>query len=762
MDANKISHLSILNMLKTGVVVHAPDTSILYCNPRACELLDLSEEQMQGRVAMDPLWHFVDSDNNRIPVEQYPISLALQSLKEITDLTFGIVSPNRDECVWVSVNATPFFSESGHLSHISIHFHDITKQRNLDLAYAKQSEKYKSILRGASDGVCILDVNGCIVEASDSWCQMTGYSLKESIGMHVSEWDNKFDTKQLTKLITKLFTKSERIQFETEHKRKDGSSYPVEVSSIPIEINQEKLLICSSRDVSSRKAVEQSFYDTLLRLEETVKAGKVGLWDWNLETNDVYFSKEYKAQIGYSDAEIENTFENWRCRVHPDDLDKTIKVVEKSIETRNKNHETLFRFRHKDGSYRWILSHGSVLTDDDNKPIRMIGSHIDVTDRKHLEEELRQSQKIEAIGQLAGGVAHDFNNQLAGIMGFAEVLKLKIKDENLTNYVEKIITAAENSAELTKQLLTFSRKSSVKHEAMNIHKVIKEVVDLLSWTIDKRVKIETEFLASEDVVMGDDAIAKNLILNIALNARDAMPNGGKFSIQTSVVKHYKPKDSQSIYTLDTNQYIRIDLIDTGSGIEKDLLDKIFEPFFTTKEVGKGTGMGLASVYGAVQQMSGFIEVESELKKGTCFSVFLPLQTDAETIIEETKTIKTTSTNKTILVVDDENSVRELCKAFIHELGHKGFYAEDGQQALQIFKHNKHNIDLVILDMIMPSMTGKDVLAKLKQLDPEVKVVIATGYVETKLLEETMNLQPNKLIYKPFKLAEFTQAINETT
>lgn len=515
-------------------------------------------------------------------------------------------------------------------------------------------------------------------------------------------------------------------------------------------------------DISARKAADNELQQTVLRLNEAVKAGRIGIWDWDVKTNEVTFSKEYKAQLGYAENEFGDDFKEWESRVHPEDIQKTLESVQKSVETCSKNHSAVFRIRHRDGHYRWMLTHASVIADENGQPAKMIGTHVDITDRRNLEEELRQSQKMEAIGQLAGGIAHDFNNQLMSIMGFAELLQANLEDSDLSKYVKKIISSAEHSGNLTSQLLTFSRKQNLHLEVVDVHQQLLEVVELLRRSVDKRIHIESILDSEKHEILGDNSLIQNAFLNLGLNARDAMPEGGLISITTSY------KDGAEIKSVNKkllgNAYIKIEFKDTGCGMSDDIRERIFEPFFTTKEVGKGTGMGLASVYGAIEQLSGTISVESEVDAGSCFTIYLPLVEKATNskIDNSDIVIEKADQSKTILLVDDEALIRELCEDFFTVLGHQGLFAADGAEAIKIYHKNWENIDLVILDMIMPSMSGKEVFKELYKINPGVKVLLASGYIADNSISEMFDLGVTQVISKPFKLSSLGDSIKEAT
>ncbi|MFT6908304.1 MAG: PAS domain S-box-containing protein [Oleiphilaceae bacterium] len=517
-------------------------------------------------------------------------------------------------------------------------------------------------------------------------------------------------------------------------------------------------LVGTFQDVSSLKAAEKKLNETLLRLNESIISGGVGLWDWDLLTNKVSFSKEYKRQLGYTEDEFPDEYIEWESRIHSEDLEPTLNAVKRSIESLSDNFECTFRLKHKDSSYRWILAHGSISHNKDGQPTRMLGSHIDITTQKNMEEQLTHSLKMDAIGQLAGGVAHDFNNQLATIMGFAELIESSDNIEKINQYVKKIISATEHSANLTSQLLSFSRKDNLKLETLDIHVILGDIVELMECSIDKNIELHTNLNAEKVIVTGDKSRIHNAFLNIGLNARDAMFEGGSLSISTRLVE--APE-------IDINalrgSFIEIEFKDTGCGISKTQVTKIFDPFYTTKEEGKGTGLGLAAVYGILEQLGGGITVNSTLGAGTSFLIYLPLSEEdisRNEIIETQPINKQEGTFKTILIVDDDPMIREMYLEFIELIGHKGMLAENGSKAMSLYQEYWQIIDLVILDMRMPGMNGKELFLLLKEINPSIRAIIASGHTAETSTADMLDIGILKVIRKPFKLSKLREYINE--
>jgi PAS domain S-box-containing protein len=386
----------------------------------------------------------------------------------------------------------------------------------------------------------------------------------------------------------------------------------------------------------------------------------------------------------------------------------------------------------------------------------------DVTDSKRLEEQLNQTDKMRAIGQLAGGIAHDFNNQLTGIVSCAEILRGKLSDTpKLSSYVDSILLAAKRSADLTLQLLAFARKGKYLSLPVDIHSIVGEVVNILYRTIDKRIVIKQRLDAKHKMTLGDPTQIQNAVMNVALNSRDAMPDGGEMLFSTSVVALDEEYCANHPYEINPGDYIQLCISDNGVGMDEITLMRIFEPFFTTKEPGKGTGMGLSSVYGTLKNHGGAIGVYSEPGHGTTIKLYFPMILDEKEGLYKAKTEKeVVSGNANILLVDDEEIIIETATIMLEKVGYRVSGCRSAKEAIEFYKDNWQSIDLVILDIVMPELSGKDTFIALKQINPEVKVLLSSGYSVNGEAQKILDEGVKAFIQKPYRLIELSQVINE--
>ncbi len=517
------------------------------------------------------------------------------------------------------------------------------------------------------------------------------------------------------------------------------------------------------RTKAGHRRAEDELRESQSRLQLATQASNIGLWDWNFDTNEVYLSPEWKDQLGYADAEISNRLDEWQSRLHPDDRVGTLAALKAYLEEGGPaNFETEFRLRHKNGSYRWIYTRAQLLRDGAGRPARLTGCHVDVTQHKQLEEQFRHVQKMEAIGQLAGGVAHDFNNLLTVIQGNASLLQdAKYLSEQDVGLIRQITGAAERAAGLTRQLLLFGRKQVLQPFSVNLNEVVGNLTKMLQRILGEDITFQSDFAPNLPPVRVDVGMIEQIILNLAVNARDAMPRGGQLRIRTAmeaVGEGYAPAG----LGMAPGTCVCMEVRDTGCGIAPEHLPHIFEPFFTTKEVGKGTGLGLATVYSIVKQHRGEIEVASEVNQGTTFRICLPADTSppVEPKIAPAD-FKWPAGNETILVVEDESAVRLLVSNQLQRCGYTVLSSPSGPAALPVWEQHKDSIQLLLTDVIMPGgMTGRELAERLRSEKPLLKVIYTSGY-STEVLGKAVTLMEGfNFLQKPYQFAKLARAVRD--
>jgi PAS domain S-box-containing protein len=530
-------------------------------------------------------------------------------------------------------------------------------------------------------------------------------------------------------------------------------------------------LIGNGIPITSRKRAEEALRASEERLRLAVQAGSVGLWDWELGSNRVRYSREWKAQLGYREHEIADSFDEWQSRVHPDDIAGALAKVQRYLAKPAGGHEVELRMRHKDGSWRWIYARAEVVLDEMGQPLRLLGCHLDVTERRLLEEQLRHSQRMDAIGQLAGGVAHDFNNLLTVIQGNASLLHDDSTplSEQQSEGLAELIRAADRAAALTRQLLTFSRRQRIETRPLDLNEVVRDLFSMLQRLLGEDVRLRLELEPTALAIVADPSLLEQVLVNLAVNARDAMPDGGQLLVETRRAQ-IELGDLGAWPGAKLGPHAELRVTDSGTGIAPEHLAHIFEPFFTTKDVGKGTGLGLATVFGIVQEHGGWLRVESEVARGTRFEVFLPLS-DHPAALDAgadgaASPMAASRGTESILVVEDEESVRRLVQRLLSAAGYHVFTAASGADALVLLEQGALEVDLVLTDLIMPGgVSGQDLGRRLHETRPEQRILYMSGYPRESSArdgQDRLRLPAGaRTLAKPFTRASLLLSVRES-
>jgi PAS domain S-box-containing protein len=512
-------------------------------------------------------------------------------------------------------------------------------------------------------------------------------------------------------------------------------------------------------DISERKATESALRESEERLRLALEAAHLGMWEWDPETDALFWDDRHCALFGLDPKQAPATTAKFMEYVHADDRDWVKHAVREALRT-DESYVAEYRILWPDGKEHWLASAGRVLQRSPNsRACRMRGITYDVTDRRGLEEHLRRAQKMEAIGQLAGGVAHDFNNLLMVIRGHVELLMNRPGvDTSVARNAEAIQKASDRAAGITQQLLAFSRKQVLQARVIEMRTVVKDIANLLRRLLGPMVEFRLQLPQEPLWVRADESQLEQVVLNLAINARDAMPNGGTV---TAIVDRVVG-DSHFVRRrpgMPEKDYIRLRVIDTGTGMDAATQARIFEPFFTTKEFGKGTGLGLATVYGVVKQSDGWIWVDSALGAGTTFEIFLPaVDEPGEEEAKAEKKARQPGGSETIMVVDDEEGVREVASQYLSARGYRVLAAESGAQALELAKGESGKIDVLVTDALMPGMSGPALAKELLSQRPSTKVLYISGYAEDTTLLEDARERGEAFLQKPFGLDSLAEKL----
>jgi two-component system cell cycle sensor histidine kinase/response regulator CckA len=716
----------------TAIALADAEFEITFVNPAWLDLWHLSDPaEVLGRSPFDFL------ENHEV------VQGAMQILQEGRHWSGEIVARRRDGSTFeVHCAASAVWSDAGAPLCFIGSFTDISD--------AKRTEKaLGSIFRAAPTGIGVVR-NRVIETVNERICEMLGYEASELVGqgarmVYPTDADFEYVGREKYRQIAKRGTGT----VETRWLTKDGRILDILLSSTPFDPdNLDAGVTFTALDITARKRMEEELRFTQFAVDH---ASDAAFWIRE-DGRFTYVNEAACRSLGYSRDELLS------MTVH--DIDPDFPTEAWPDHWRDLRQRRSFAVesyhRTKDGRLfpveilvNWLEFGGAEYNCAFARDIS--ARRLAEAKQSELEELLRQAQKLESVGRLAGGIAHDFNNVLTAIQGNAELLRLDLADGSpAARSADQIVTAAERAAELTRQLLAFARKGKIQTVPVAIHDVIREVHDLLSHGIDRRIELHLDLAAEQAMVAGDPSQLQSALLNLGLNARDAMPKGGQLRYATRNVEIDGPEAGSPPFSLRPGRYLEIVVSDTGVGMDRDLQDRIFEPFFTTKGQGEGTGLGLASVYGTVKSHHGSIVVDTEPGKGTTFRVLLPLTTATPSPKAADRSAATGSGH--ILIVDDEEAVRDFARAAVQSLGYTASVCGDGEEAIRTYAAHQRTIDLVILDLVMPRLGGEETFHELKKINPDVKVILSSGYSTSAVTNRLITAGAVGLLSKPFQIA----------
>lgn len=579
-----------------------------------------------------------------------------------------------------------------------------------------------------------------LVDANPAALKSWGQQLGDIVGKTTDEIFPGADaTRTFMPVVEEIITTGVPKEWEVDF---SGTGQVLHMVSIPV----GEYFVSTGFDVTADRVKERRLQETLSRLTQATQAGGVGLWDWDLRTDEVRYSDEWKRQIGYGPDEISNSFEEWRSRVHPEDLEPTIEGVQSRIKNRDESYEVVFRMRHRDGSYRWILARSSLVMGEDGAPHRMLGSHVDITERRRLEERVLATQKLESIGTLAAGIAHDFNNLLGAITGNLSLLRATSPaDPDVPELLRELDEAAGRAQALTYQLLTFAKGGA---PVRNVASVRELVVDSARF-VTRGSNARCVFSIADDLatVEADVGQLSQVINNLVINAMQSMPGSGLIAIGALNIA----LEDKNQLGLPRGPYVRISVQDEGAGISSEALPRIFDPFFTTKS--EGSGLGLSSSYSIIVRHGGRIMVESTVGQGTTFHIYLPASGAEAPSRSQTDVL---SGAGRILVMDDDEALRPLFQRMLRHLGYECDVSADGDEATLRYAEamrSRTPYDAVILDLTIPGRSGgTHVLSRLRELDPAVVAIVTSGYADDDALARYAVHGFDGRLLKPMNLA----------
>jgi two-component system, cell cycle sensor histidine kinase and response regulator CckA len=651
--------------------------------------------------------------------------------------------------------------ENGRVIGVLGTYEDVTELKQAEEVLRESERRFRSLLENAPDAIYV-QTQGRIAYANRAMLQLVRAERPEQLlgqpvlDLVAPEWREKVKER-----MQQLKTKDGPLpMLEEEYLRMDKSRVEVEVTAVPAVFHDVRGALVFVRDITERRQTAETivYERQLLRTLLDLLPDGVYIKDSDSrflmanETLAKRFGRKSPSEIiGLSDKDF-----------FPVELAAAFRAEEEKVfagETVNDKEEMVV---FPDGQKRTVLTTKVPFRNSQGQICGLVGAGRDVTERKQLEEQLRQSQKMEAFGQLAGGVAHDFNNLLTVILGHVALLQLQESPnpEEVAGLVE-IAKAAERAANLTRQLLTFSRRQLFQPKPLDLNEVVANTSKMLQRLISEHIGLETHFAPGGAPIMADRIMMEQILINLAVNSRDAMPKGGRLVIQTAAVV-INEFEAQTNPKARPGAFIRLKVTDDGCGIGPKEMERLFEPFFTTKEVGKGTGLGLATIFGIVTQHHGWIEVESRVNAGATFNIYLPRLPDSEkSQTEFSSAPEIRGGNETILLVEDEAPVRSLARILLERKGYHVIEAESGLSAMEIWKKRREAIDLLFTDMVMPDgISGRELAARLMAEKPGLKVIYTSGYTDDMLGENSPLRNNPNFLEKPFISHKLLKRVRE--
>ncbi len=656
--------------------------------------------------------------------------------------------------VILEVTISPVLDSRGHVVHAIIQHLDITERIRTEEAIRESEERYRNLFEYHSAVKLLIDPDtGDIIDANEAAVNYYGWPRERLKAMKIQEINTlpPDDVKQEMETARN----DKKVLFEFRHRRADGSIRDVEVFSSRIELKGKYLLHSIIHDITDRKQAEAELRESEERFRALSENAPDIIYTMNLDGAITYVNPAWKRILGHGQ---EDTLGHYFTAFAKEEDRRIYRKLFRSIRDDGKsvnNHIGVMLT--KDGAERVFNMNSAFNRDLEGRIIGVVGTMKDITELREMEKKFNHAQKMESIGTLAGGIAHDFNNLLMGIQGNASLMLLNI-DPSHPNYgrLKRIEEQVQSGADLTRQLLGFAQGGRYEVKPADINDILEKSSSMFGRT-KKEISMHRKYGKDLWRVEVDRGQMEQAFMNLYVNAWQAMPGGGEIYLET---ENFTMDDEQApAYAVKPGRYIKITMTDTGTGMDDITRERIFDPFFTTKGMGRGTGLGLATVYGIIKGHGGTVNVGSEPGQGTKFVIYLPAS-EREAVKEKAVTGTIDGGTETILLVDDEKMVLEVSKELLEAMGYMVYAAGSGREAIAVYIEKRNEIDLVILDMIMPGMSGGETFDCLREINPGIKVLLSSGYSITGQAQEILDRGCNGFLQKPFNPEKFSSRVRE--
>ncbi len=733
------------------------DGVIMYISPSVLRMIGYQASDLIGK-----MYHsLIYPDDLQIVIDNFNKIIETKSVVE--NVEFRIMDSNGN-WKWYVCTGTPILKGEKEITAIVTISRDITERKAAEEALVNSERKFRAIFDNAPYAILIHSFeDGSYLDANRAFLEPRGIRKEDLLKLNVYEVVNM--SKELTsKLNSELARKGTIKNVEYSTTMQDGSMEHVIFSSILLDIEGKKQILTMTVDVTEQKEAEKALRESERRYARAISATTDGVWEKNLVTGQLYLSPRWYEMLGYSDGEFPMTDASWIEICHPDDREKALEAIRQTLEAPDFSMLSMeFRMKAKDGSWKWFLCRGSVVErDDDGKPLIISGTNTDITEHKKLEAQLVQSQKMEAVGRLAGGVAHDFNNMLSVITGYGELAKYEVDAEGpVYQKLEEILKASNRAANLTRQLLAFARQQTIAPKVLDLNKTVDGMLKMLRRLIGEQITLT--WLPGDDLgkVKMDATQIDQILANLCVNSRDAIQDIGEITIETKNIVNHETFSNNENSVFPAGEYVMIAISDNGCGMDKETQSKIFEPFFTTKEAGKGTGLGLSTVYGIVQQNQGFINLYSEVGLGSTFRIYIPRHRGVSLDEKDSSEREIPqSKGETVLLVEDEPMLLEMGQSILEAQGYTVLPAATPTKAFQLAEEHNGAIHLLLTDVIMPEMNGRDLANQLLRSYPNLKCLFMSGYTADVIAHHGVLEEGMQFIQKPFSMRDLALMVRE--
>lgn len=662
------------------------------------------------------------------------------------------------------VNSSLILDSTGNADGLMVITRDVTARREAEEALRESESRFSTVFHENPVGTALSRLrDGVFVDANEAFVDMFGYTREEIIGRTSEQLGTWIDRQQRVAILAELTEHRVVRNVEIRHRRKDGQVIDLLTSLALIEVGSERYVLGMLIDNSAAKQAVSTLRESEERFRQVVESIHEVFWMVDVATDQViYVSPGYEKIWARSCASVIEDRSAWADSIHPDDRTRVVAAArEKQASGR---YDEQYRITRPDGTIRWIHDKAFPVRNAAGAAVRIVGIAEDITERRSLEQQILRVQRLESIGTLASGIAHDLNNILAPIMMSAPLLRWNLPPAEVEKLLGTIETSARRGSDLVRQLLTFGKGAEGQRALVQADQLVLEIVKVAQQTFAKNIRVVTQAKSPVWSVRGDPTQLNQVLLNLCVNSRDAMPEGGVLTVEVENA------------TLDENQvammpgartgdYVLLRVTDTGTGIAPDVIDKIFDPFFTTKEAGKGTGLGLATVAGIVKGHAGFVTVRSEPNRGTTFCIYLPAERDATAAVvaAESPRPAVRGNGELLLVVEDEENIREVLRETLTRHGYQVLLANDGADATARYAQSGRQIRVVITDLDMPIMDGLGMIRVLKRMNPAVRVMVSSGVATAASRvdarrAELRNLGVETVLVKPYTSDDLLRAV----